>query len=75
MTNILAAELSRCKKKKNLSCCLLIKPDLRSELLNDVGSNVLGFANSQMHNIAKGHASIRMANERKAEQELVELIR
>jgi len=54
---------------------LLIKPDLRSELLNDVGSNVLGFANSQMHNIAKGHASIRMANERKAEQELVELIR
>jgi len=75
MTNILAAELSRCKKKKILSCCLLIKPDLRSELLNDVGSNVLGFANSQMHNIAKGHASIRMANERKAEQELVELIR
>lgn len=54
---------------------MLIKPDLRSELLNDVGSNVLDFANSQMHNIAKGHASIRMANERKAEQELVELIR
>jgi hypothetical protein len=44
-------------------------------LLNDVGSNVLDFANSQMHNIAKEHASIRMANERKAEQELVELIR
>lgn len=73
MTNILAAELSRCKK--NLSCCLLIRPGLRSELLNDVGSNVLDFANSQMHNIAKGHASIRMANERKAEQELVELNR
>ena len=75
MTNILAAELSRCKKKKKLSCCLLIKPDLPSELLNDVGSNVLDFANSQMHIIAKGHASIRMANQRKAEQELVELIR